>query len=135
MLRRLSQWEATSIGSVAMGHEVGATSIQLALAGAIVANGGMRVKPSLDFGAAETSGALKSALHREARARDPPQTAITMRQMMEGVVLHGTGKQAILRGYTSGGRHHLGADLRFRQSFYTHHYNGFCLCPSRIRRS
>ena len=47
MLRRLSQWEPSSIGSVAMGHEVGATSIQLALAGAIVANGGMRVKPRL----------------------------------------------------------------------------------------
>ena len=47
MLRRLSQWEATSIGSIAMGHEVGATSIQLALAGAIIANGGMRVKPRL----------------------------------------------------------------------------------------
>ena len=39
MLRRLQSWEPSSIGSVAMGHEIGATSIQLALAGAVVAVG------------------------------------------------------------------------------------------------
>src|SRR5580698_70380 len=47
ILRKVENWTPTSIGSVAMGQEVGVTSLQLALAGAAVANGGMLVKPKL----------------------------------------------------------------------------------------
>ena len=47
MLRRVEEWTPSSIGSVAMGHEVSTTSIQLALAGAAIANGGLLVKPRI----------------------------------------------------------------------------------------
>src|SRR5207237_9191161 len=33
-----------------------------------------------------------------------PLTAAQMKQMMQGVVLHGTGKKAILEGYSSAGK-------------------------------
>src|SRR5207249_9009929 len=33
-----------------------------------------------------------------------PMTAAQMKQMMQGVVLHGTGKKAILEGYSSAGK-------------------------------
>src|SRR5712691_1009130 len=123
MLRRLSQWEATSIGSVAMGHEVGGTSIQLALAGAVVANGGMRVKPRLIL-SRQRPGAPEERIAAEKPERViQPETAIKMRQMMEGVVLHGTGKQAILRGYTSGGKTGSAQIYDFKAKAYTHHYN------------
>jgi cell division protein FtsI (penicillin-binding protein 3) len=123
MLRRLNQWEATSIGSVAMGHEVGGTSIQLALAGAVVANGGMRVKPRLIL-ARQKPGAAEERIAAEKPERViQPETAIKMRQMMEGVVLHGTGKQAILRGYTSGGKTGSAQIYDFKAKAYTHHYN------------
>jgi cell division protein FtsI (penicillin-binding protein 3) len=123
MLRRLSQWEATSIGSVAMGHEVGATSIQLALAGAIVANGGMRVKPRLILARQKPGGVEERTVPEKPERVIQPQTAITMRQMMEGVVLNGTGKQAILRGYTSGGKTGSAQIYDFKAKAYTHHYN------------
>src|SRR5262249_11912796 len=85
MLRRLSQWEPSSIGSVAMGHEVGATSIQLALAGAVVANGGMRVKPRLILARQKPGGVVERTVTEKPERIIQPETAIKMRQMMEGV--------------------------------------------------
>jgi len=46
-LRDVKQWMPSSIGSLAMGHEVSVTSLQLAVAGAVIANGGLKVKPRL----------------------------------------------------------------------------------------
>ena len=40
VVRKLDKWIASSIGSVAMGHEISATALQLARACSVVANGG-----------------------------------------------------------------------------------------------
>lgn len=123
MLRRLKDWEPSSIGSVAMGHELGATSIQLALAGAAVANGGMLVEPRLVLKRQKADGLetmTPSGKHQRVIA---PETAIKMRQMMEGVVLHGTGKRAVLRGYTSGGKTGSAQIYDQKARAYTHTYN------------
>jgi cell division protein FtsI (penicillin-binding protein 3) len=123
MLRRLQNWEPGSVASVAMGHEVGATSIQLAQAGAVVANGGMLVKPRLVL-ARQKPGFSAEPMRQEKPQRViAPETAIKMRQMMEGVVLHGTGKKAILRGYTSGGKTGSAQIYDFKTHTYTHSYN------------
>ena len=124
MLRRLSQWEPSSIGSVAMGHEVGATSIQLALAGAVIANGGMRITPRLILARQKPGGPVEHTVADKPERIIRPETAIKMRQMMEGVVLHGTGKGlANLRGYTSGGKTGSAQIYDFKAKAYTHHYN------------
>jgi membrane peptidoglycan carboxypeptidase len=53
-----------------------------------------------------------------------PETAITMRQMMEGVVLRGTGRGlANLNGYTSGGKTGTAMIYDTKNHTYTHHYN------------
>jgi cell division protein FtsI (penicillin-binding protein 3) len=124
MLRRVEQWEPSSIGSVAMGHEVGATSIQLALAGAVIANGGLLVKPRLVL-ARQKPGEAEERYAPERPTRViAPETAIKMRRMMEGVVLHGTGKgHANLIGYTSGGKTGSAQIYDFKAHAYTHHYN------------
>src|SRR5205085_5064689 len=80
--RLRKKWEATSLASVSIGHEVSVTTLQLARACSVIANGGMLVKPQL--------------ILREGNQTPPPappvrvirpDTAITMRRMMEAVVL------------------------------------------------
>jgi membrane peptidoglycan carboxypeptidase len=53
-----------------------------------------------------------------------PETAITMRQLMEGVVLRGTGRgHANLKGYTSGGKTGSAQIYDAKAHLYTHNYN------------
>jgi cell division protein FtsI (penicillin-binding protein 3) len=124
MLRQLKQWTPSSIGSVAMGHEVSATAVQLAVAGAAIANGGLHVRPQILL-ARRKQGAPEERIAPDKPERIiAPETAITMRQMMEGVVLHGTGKGlANLRGYTSGGKTGSAQIYDLKAHVYTHSYN------------
>src|ERR1700722_1537461 len=47
MVRPLRVWQKSSIGSVAMGHEIGVTALQLAQACTVIASGGLLIKPRL----------------------------------------------------------------------------------------
>lgn len=122
-LRRVEQWNPSSIGSIAMGHEIGVTSIQLALAGSALANGGMLVKPRIVLSTQRAGQPAENYPSDPPQRILQPQTTILMRQMMEGVVLHGTGRNAILKGYTSGGK--TGSAMIYDRELhaYTHHYN------------
>ena len=124
LVRRLKDWQPSSIGSVAMGHEVSATSIQLAVAGSVIANGGLRVRPQIVLARQKAGEPLEKLTHDKPVKAIAPETAITMRQMMEGVVLRGTGKGlANLKGYTSGGKTGSAQIYDFKAHLYTHHYN------------
>ena len=123
MVRRVEQWTPSSIGSVAMGHEISTTSLQLALAGASVANGGMLVKPRLVVSRQRPGQASQAFAPERPERIMRPETAIQMRQMMEGVVLRGTGKKAALAGYTSGGKTGSAQVYDLRTHVYTHTYN------------
>ncbi len=124
MIRDLKHWGKTSIASVAMGHEVSTTALQLAQACSVIANGGVLVKPRLILKRQRPGGKVEnepvSAPERVLKA----ETAITMRQMMEGVVLRGTGKGARLAGYTSGGKTGSAQIFDLETKHYTHMYNG-----------
>ena len=103
LLRPLENWSASSIGSLAMGQEVSVTPIQIISAISAVANGGTLYRPHI---VREIDGGQPGALRAVSRASasDGWQTAATMREMMEGVVLEGTGKPAQLDGYTAAGK-------------------------------
>ncbi len=118
-LRRLEHWGTTSLASIAMGQEVSVTTVQLAQAGAVVANGGLLVRPRVILKEGDKAGPTAQPV-RVIR----PETAITMRQMMEGVVLHGTGTGARIAGYTVGGKTGSAQIFDFASRHYTHSYNG-----------
>jgi cell division protein FtsI (penicillin-binding protein 3) len=103
LVRRVENWSAISIGAVSMGQEVGVTPLQLATAVSAIANGGLLVRPHVvrelrrNGQVFPTEQAVpKRVLH--------PQTAATLRRLLEGVILEGTGKLARVDGYTAAGK-------------------------------
>jgi len=124
ILRKVEAWTPTSIASVAMGQEVSVTSLQLALAGAALANGGLLPKPKLILARQKKGEPMERVPDEQPERIIKPETAIQMRQMMEGVVLHGTGtRYATLRGYTSGGKTGTAQIYDLKAHEYTHSYN------------
>jgi cell division protein FtsI (penicillin-binding protein 3) len=107
ILRRLENWSAISIGSISMGQEVGVTPIQLISAVSAIANGGMLYKPHVitELRRGEqvlpAEGLLASS---EPKRVIRPETAATLRRLMEGVILNGTGPLARLDGWTAAGK-------------------------------
>jgi len=103
LLRPLENWSANSIGSLAMGQEVNVTPIQIVSAISAVANGGMLYPPHV---VREIRGGDPSALRALPGSHQVTdgRTAATMRELMEDVVIEGTGKKSQLDGYTSGGK-------------------------------
>jgi cell division protein FtsI (penicillin-binding protein 3) len=110
-----------SLASLAFGHEVAVTTLQLARAASVVANGGLLVKPRLILKEGDRTLPVP-APERVLK----PETAITMRKMMEGVVVlpEGTGHRARLVGYTSGGKTGSAVIYDYAARRYTHSYNG-----------
>jgi cell division protein FtsI (penicillin-binding protein 3) len=103
MLRRLDNWTPVSVGSISMGQEVGVTPLQMISAVSAIANGGLIVRPHV-VRALRRGTEIKDTPETPARRVIQETTAATMRRMLEGVVLNGTGKLARLDGYTSAGK-------------------------------
>jgi len=107
LLRRLESWSAVSIGSISMGQEVGVTPVQLISAVSAIANGGMLHKPHVIAELRRGDQVMPAEGPRapaEPRRVIRPETAATLRRLMEGVVLNGTGKLAHLDGWTAAGK-------------------------------
>jgi cell division protein FtsI (penicillin-binding protein 3) len=118
-------WTAGSMGSVAMGHEVSATPLQLAQAFGIIANNGVLVHALL-VKARQRAGSDKKEIVpvAEGEQRIKAETSIELRRMLEQVVLEGTGKTARLKtGYTVAGKTGTAQIVDARTGKYIHRYN------------
>lgn len=125
---RLSKWQPGSIGSVPMGHEVLVTSVQLARGVSAIANGGFLVRPHLTLPKAQEGPKLQLVAYRPVEEQLErilkPETSITMRKMMERVVLAGTGRNLIrLDGYSVGGKTGTAQMFDHATGHYSHRYN------------
>jgi cell division protein FtsI (penicillin-binding protein 3) len=102
----VSRWSKVSIGAISMGQEIGVSPVQLASMVSTIANDGVYVAPRIVAGTtAPRSTPQLIAFHPPMGRRViSPLTAAQMKHMMEGVVLRGTGKKAILDGYSSAGK-------------------------------
>ena len=103
LLRRLDNWTPISIGAVSMGQEVGVTPVQMITAVSAIANGGLLYRPHVVLALRKGSEQI-TASEPEPRRVVRVTTAATLRAMLEGVVLRGTGKLAQLDGYTTAGK-------------------------------
>jgi len=104
LVRKVERWQASSIGSIAIGQEVGVTPVQMVSAFGALANDGMRVAPHLIREVRNAEGAVVYRAQPEQRRVISAQTASALRGMLEGVTLTGTAKQAQLDGYSAAGK-------------------------------
>ncbi|HKM81846.1 MAG TPA: penicillin-binding protein [Candidatus Acidoferrum sp.] len=107
LLERLQHWVPSSIGAISMGQEVGVTPLQMVTAVSSVANGGLLYKPHTVQQMMRGEQILPldgSVAPAEPRRAIRPETAATLRHLMEGAILHGTGTLARLDGWTAGGK-------------------------------
>jgi cell division protein FtsI/penicillin-binding protein 2 len=104
LFQPVSEWGPTTIGSIPMGHEIGVTALQAAAAYACIANGGEWVKPHLVSRIKLSSGDVLDEVKAERRQVVSESTAATLKAMLEGVVVQGTGKGARMGGYRAAGK-------------------------------
>ena len=123
LLRPLSRWQSGSLPSISMGHEVAVTSLQLAQLGSVIANGGFLVHPHVVMDEQTPGGEKTYEQHPKPVQVLRPETVMTMRHMMERVVLMGTGTRAHVMGYTTGGKTGTAMIFDYAHHVYTHIYN------------
>jgi cell division protein FtsI (penicillin-binding protein 3) len=104
ILRALNRWQPASIGSLAMGQEVGVTPLQMAAAYSVLANNGSWVKPHVVRELRSPDGTVTYQAKIESRNVLRAETTSALRNMLEGVTLRGTAKRAQLDGYTAAGK-------------------------------
>jgi cell division protein FtsI (penicillin-binding protein 3) len=111
LTKPVERWSKVSIGAISMGQEIGISPMQLASLISTIANDGVHVPPRIVAGTT-VAGTIGPQNAPPTIAFQPAEgtrvisslTAAEMRQMLQGVVLHGTGRKAILEGYSSAGK-------------------------------
>jgi len=104
ILRKVERWQPSSIGSIAIGQEVGVTPVQMVAAFGALANDGVRIAPHLIREVRDSGGNVVYRAQPEQRRVISAETAIALRGMLEGVTLNGTAKKAQLDGYSAAGK-------------------------------
>jgi len=105
LLRPTSRWSALSLASLSFGQEVGVTAMQLAMAAAVVANGGYLMKPLVVRHVEDPAGrVVKNFKPLAVRRVLEPDTVDALTEMLKAVVREGTGKLATVPGYVVAGK-------------------------------
>lgn len=106
MTKPAHRWNKTSIGAISMGQEIGVSSVQLVSMVSAIANDGIYTPPRIVAGTLPPRTTPQTVMFKPAPQRRiiSSLTAVQMKKMLEETVLFGTGKKAILNGYTSAGK-------------------------------
>ena len=105
MTKEPRNWSKISIASIPIGQEIGVTSLQLATALSVIANGGLLMKPYIvkevrdRYG--QTIKEFSPTLVRKVISLD---TADRIKRILAGVVEEGTGKLAKMNNFTAAGK-------------------------------
>ena len=106
MAKPVTRWSKVSIGAMSIGQEIGVTALQLASMVSTLANDGVYTPPRIVAGVLPPRKTPQTVTFQRPQQRRviSPLAAVQMKKMLEGVVLFGTGRRAILDGYTSAGK-------------------------------
>src|SRR5215470_5429524 len=98
LTKPVERWSKVSIGAISMGQEIGITPLQLISLVSTIANDRMRVPPRIVAGTIPATQSTPQTIAFQPQPGTRVISALTaaqMRQMMQGVVLHGTGRKAL----------------------------------------
>jgi cell division protein FtsI (penicillin-binding protein 3) len=106
LTKPVNRWSKVSIGAISMGQEIGISPLQLASLVSTIANDGVAVPPRIVAAITDPQPTPQTVAFHPADGRRviSSMTAAEMKQMMQKVVLEGTGKKAVLEGYSSAGK-------------------------------
>jgi cell division protein FtsI/penicillin-binding protein 2 len=104
IFRRPERWSMLSNATISMGQEVSLTPLQLARVGAAIANGGWLVRPQLVRRIAHHDGRVEQVEPAPPERVLSEETAQRIRDILVGVVDHGTGKKAAIPGFVVAGK-------------------------------
>lgn len=94
----------SALASISMGHQIGVTALQMAVAASAIANGGNVLEPRV-VRAVVKNGVREAVEPKVVRRAVTPATAAQVTGIMEEVVRSGTGKTfAQIEGYTVAGK-------------------------------
>jgi cell division protein FtsI/penicillin-binding protein 2 len=102
----VKNWDGLTISRMPMGHAVGATPLQVHMAMASIANGGVLMRPQVVRRIEDKDGILVHEFSPVARRRViRPETAELMSRLLVGVVSpKGTAPKAVIPGYEVAGK-------------------------------
>jgi len=105
LLRRAEKWTPVSPASISIGQEIGVTPLQIVRAVASIATGGLRVEPRIVERVIDDEGNSIYEPPRHAPVRVMSEkTAAVLNEILKGVVVRGTGKQAALVEHVVAGK-------------------------------
>lgn len=105
ILPKVAEWSGTSAPTIAFGQGYSVTAMQATSVFATIANGGVRVSPTVIAGTSDASGNYTPSATRESVRVISEDTASKMRLMMETVVsANGTAPSAAIPGYRVAGK-------------------------------
>ena len=104
-LNSFVDWSAVSLGQIAMGHEVGVTAIQLAMAYCAIANGGYLLQPKLIRQVIDSENfSLYVEKPKIVRKVATEEIMGEIKKMLRDVILDGTGTNAEISGWKVAGK-------------------------------
>ncbi len=99
-----SRWTKSSVGSIAMGQEIGVTPLQVVRMVSAVANGGILYRPFVVKRVEHPQNGILSETEPHGERVLSAETAAKLHDMLEVVVTDGTAKSGKLEGYTAAGK-------------------------------
>ncbi len=116
-------WSGVSIGSIAIGQEIGVTPMQVAAAYCALANGGTLMKPYIVAEVVDRDGKEGKKFQPRAAGRVmSEETCAKVNKMLQRVVEAGTGEKARPSGYTAAGKTGTAQKIDQRTGAYSKKY-------------
>lgn len=130
ILRSKSTWTDSDMTTVPMGQGISCTAIQLAAAVSTIANSGILMKPYLIKRIMDNDGNTIKEFKPQMKWRViSNKTCQKVKEVLEGVILRGTGKKAKLEGYSAAGKtgtaQKVGENRRYAEGKFMASFVGF----------